>query len=140
MIVIWNAKKAWDAISPLKKKPKLAYRLMKYEKKVAREIEVCDKERRRILYDVSGVEPGKPVKLEVGSPELIKFTELFGEFLFQADSDLELVGVTMDELIDGLDAEKGNTLSEDTITLLEPFFQQPESLTPDHPAGANKGE
>jgi hypothetical protein len=50
------------------------------------------------------------------------FVLKFTEFLEQ-EAELEPVGIDMDALIEGLDAEKGNVLSEGDLELMEPFFQ-----------------
>jgi len=120
---IWNSSKAWGTLSALKKNPKLAYRLLKYEKKVNSELEACEKHRQACVYEVSGAEPGSVVNIAEGTPEFAVFLKKFNEFL-QGESDLDWIGVSLDELIDALDAEIGNVLSENDIELLEPFFTE----------------
>ena len=124
LINIWNSTSAWKVLSALKKNPKLAYRLHKYEKKVQAEAQVCEIQRNAILYEVSGASPGASVKLEPETPEFAEFVKKFTDFL-QQESDLDFVGISLDELIEGLGAEQGNVLSENNIDLLEPFFQFP---------------
>lgn len=122
---IWNSSVAWSVLSRLKKNPKLAYRLLKFEKKVAAEIETCEQHRKTLVYEASGLEPPAEVTLKEGSPELAAYMAKFNEFM-QGDSDLPWVGISMDELIDALGAEAGNVLSENDINLLEPFFAEPK--------------
>lgn len=128
LVAVWNAREAFERLSALRKPPKLAYRLMKYERKFCAEVDTCETHRLKCVYEVSGAEPGTPVNLEPGTPEFAAFLAKFNEFL-QNESDLEPVGVSMDVLIDALDAEKGNVLSENDLALLEPFFQ--EKTVPD---------
>lgn len=120
---------AWQSVSGLKKNPKLAYRLLKYEKKVERELDVIDKQRTALVYECAGEEPPTPpdvkvVTLEAGSDAVKQFTKKFDEFL-DGESDLELVGITMQELIDGLAEKDGNAISEADIDALDPFFTPP---------------
>ena len=142
LVEIWNSTRAWGALSVMKKTPKLAYRLLKYEKKVERELKVCEKQKDALVYECVGVEPPTPPDMvvvslpptvtvddtenpgetkEVENPQYVEFWKRFNEFL-QGDSDLQLVGITMEELIDGLSEKDGNALSEREIELLEPFF------------------
>lgn len=122
LVTIWNASNAWATLSALKKNPKLAYRLLKYQKKVIAEHETCEAQRQKYVYEISGAEPGSIVALTEGTPEFADFLAKFNEFL-QGDSDLEVVGISMDELIEALDAEKGNVLSGPDLDFLEPFFE-----------------
>lgn len=104
---------------------------MKYAGKFATEISVCEMQRARCVCEVAGVEPGSAeassVSLLPGTPEFVAFLAKFNEFL-EGESDLGVVGVGMDALIDALDAEAGNVLSEQDLALLEPFFA--EKVTP----------
>jgi hypothetical protein len=122
---IVNSSAAWETLSKLKKNPKLAYRLLKYQKKVADELDVCTKHRDKLGRELSGDAPDAPWTIKANTPEAQEFHARFNEFL-QGDSDLAWVGLTMDELIDALDAEKGNVLSEEDLEALEPFFTKPE--------------
>ena len=131
LVEIWNSVSAWSTISKLKKNPKLAYRLLKYEKRVDKELQVCEKQRQACVYEVRGVEPGTEVEaLLEGTPEYATFLAKFNEFM-QAESDLQWIGISMDDLLDGLGAETGNVLSEYDIELLEPFFTEP--MQPESP-------
>lgn len=124
LMAIWNSAPAWDAVSSLKKTPKMAYRLLKYQRRVTKELEVCEEQRKALVYAAAKVEPGVDVKLAPDSPEVAEFIRSFEEFL-SGDSDLEWIGVSMEDLIDALDANGGNTISEQHIALLEPFFTEP---------------
>lgn len=114
---------AWASLVLLKKPPRVAYRLLKYGAKLSAEYEVIEKQRRALLYEAAGVDEGQPVTLESGTPEFDQFFRGFNAFLI-GDSDLDPVGLSMDALIDALDSEKGNVLSEQELALLEPFFQE----------------
>lgn len=124
---IWNSARAWGVLSKLKKNPKLAYRLLKYEKKVNAELKVCNKQRETLVYEAAGVEPPAIVDLGSDTPEYKAFMVKFQEFM-QSESDLEWAGISMDDLIEALGAETANVLSENDIELLEPFFTEPVKL------------
>lgn len=127
LLSIWNSAATWQHVSSLKKNPKLAYRLLKYEKQVERELLVCQKMQDSLIYELAGVEPPKPgdvliVNISDDKDKMQVLNARFNEFL-QGDSDLDFIGMTLDELIDGLDEKDGNTLSENHIERLEPFFE-----------------
>lgn len=126
LVNIWNARESFSRLAALKKPPKLAYRLMRWGKKFSSEFDTCDTQRGKYVCEVAGVEFGSVeaagVVLSIESPEFATFAAKFNEFLME-ESALEQVDVTMDDLIDGLDAEKGNALSEVDLALLEPFFK-----------------
>ena len=128
LIDVWNAasatqgKSIWSTLASLKKPPKVSYRLLKYGAKLSREFDVIEKQRIKLLYEVSGAKEGEQVIIGPGTPEFAKFVADFNEFL-SGESDLELVGLDMDTLIEALDNEKGNVLSEQDLAALEPFFQ-----------------
>ncbi len=118
---IWNGVPALRTLASLKKNPKLAYLLLKYAKKVDVEMTVCEENRRLIAQEIFGAECGNDLTAKIGTPEFDTYNDKFQEFM-QQDSDLSWTGVTLDELINALDAQDGNTLTEDDIRLLEPFF------------------
>ena len=124
---VWNvmqqngAPSVWQRFASLNKPTKVAYRLRKYAVKLATELKVIDEHRNECILTAAGKGPGEDVNLVSGTPEFLAFVEKFNEFL-NGDSDLDPVGINMDALIDALDAEKGNVLSELDIELLEPFF------------------
>lgn len=126
---IWNSASVWGTLSVLKKPPKLAYRLLKYEKKIEREMQVIKKQHDALVYKHAGEAPPKGdeikvVKLAEDTPQFKAYYDEFNEFCKQT-SDLPWIGITMDELIEGLDTETSNVLSEHDIELLEPFFTEP---------------
>lgn len=121
LLQIWNAREAWGRLAAMKKPPKLAYQLMKYGRKFAVEADTCEAHREKCVYEASGAEPGTVVNLEPGSAQFDAFIAKFEEFLTQ-ESDLELAPVGMAELLDALEAEKGNALADNDLALLEPFF------------------
>ena len=114
---------AWQSMANLKKPPKLAYKLLKYGAKLAAEYDVIEKQRVKLIYETTGKEAGSEVRIEPGTAEFAAFIEAFNGFL-GTESDLEPTGVGMDALIDALDSEKGNVLSEADLAALEPFFTE----------------
>lgn len=139
---IWDSPAGWEALSKLKKNPKLAYRLLKYERKVDKELTAIQQATDDLAFEVTGEE--KPPK---GVPKIITITptievpdeeregktktvpnpvhaayfEKLNAFL-DSEADLEVTGITMDELLDALGEQK---ISEEDIERLEPFFQPP---------------
>ena len=121
LLDVWNGRPAWEALAELKKPPKLAYRLMKYLRKLNTELAACEEGRQSCVHLVAGTTPPAIVLLSPDTPEFQVFLGKFNEFLLD-ESDLEPVGISMDDLIDALDAQTGNLLTERQLLLLEPFF------------------
>lgn len=124
LVQIWNSREAFGRLAHLRKPPKLAYKLLKYARKYEAEFDVCEAHRVKCVYEVAGVAPGTPdINLLPATPEFDAFMVKFNQFLAN-DSDLEPVGIGMDALIDALDAETGNVMSETDLVLIEPFFAE----------------
>lgn len=129
LVEIWNSRIAWGTLSGLKKNPKLAYRLLKYERLVDAELAACNAISDALVYKAAGVEPPVApnitiVQLAPGSEQYVRWLSDFGAAL-EVESDLSWSGVSMDDLIDALAAESGNALSEGQLKALEPFFTEP---------------
>ncbi len=122
---IWNARETFNRLALLRKPPKVAYRLMKYERKLSAELTLCEAQRSKCVCEVAGVDVGsieaEQVTLMPGTAEFNAFLDRFNEFL-DGESDLKPLELEMDALVDALDAESGNVLSEVDLALLEPFF------------------
>lgn len=127
LLTLWNAKQAWATLSMLRKQPKVAYRLMKYERALNAEMETIERARTEFILKAANAEPGATVTLDVGTPELAAFNADFNAFL-NTDCDLRPVGMDMDALIDVLDSQAGNVLSEAELMALEPFFVELPAL------------
>jgi len=123
---IWNSREAFFTLAALKKSPAVSYRLMKYAKKFADEVDLIDRRRNELILEVLGLEKNDPearqASLNPGMPEFNEFVSKFGDFL-STESDLEVSGFDMEELVSILDSEKGNLISENDLILLEPFFE-----------------
>lgn len=124
LATIWNAREALGRLSQLRKPPKVAYQLMKYEKLVMAEIDTIDKARTAFIMKAAGVADAiGPVTLDVGTPELVAFTIEFNAFL-ETESDLSVAPLNMDALIDALDGQAGNAMADSDLALVEPFFTE----------------
>ncbi len=123
---IWNSAAAWRALSPVKKSPKVAYLLLKYENKVQAEVTVCEKQKNALIYELAGVPAptGNDVVLVDISGDADKMSQLqarFAEFL-QTESELPQAALTMDALVESLSSDMG-VLTEHDLQQLEPFFK-----------------
>jgi len=104
--------------------PKTAYTVLKFTRKVESEYALIEKQRVKLLRDVTGIKEGD-IKLTPGDPEHQKFIEGFNEIL-NTESDLEPCSIKLCALIDSLNAEQSNVLSARDIAVLETFFQPEE--------------
>lgn len=124
LVEIWNAKGAWLTFAALKKDPKLAYRLMTYQKKVQAELATCEEIREKLVYQHAGIEPPAVVSLGVDTPQYAAFLIDFSKAL-QADSDLQWAEVSMDAMVEAIAMFPTNSISENELQQLEPFFTEP---------------
>lgn len=112
----------WGALASLKKPPRMAYRLLKYGAQVSAEFDLIERQRVKLICEAAGVPEGSPAELKPDTPEYISFVQNFNNFL-DNESDMDPVGISMDELINMLESETGNVLSETDLALLDPFFK-----------------
>ena len=122
LFAIWQARESWQQLARLRKPPRVAYRLMKYFQQVAQEADICETQRIQCLKD-AGYKEGD--LMDDDDPRLAVFADKFKSFL-QQPSDVDPLDISLDELIDALDAETGNVLSERDLMLLAPFFREME--------------
>jgi hypothetical protein len=123
LLDIWNSRESWMALADMKKPPKVAYRLMRYHAKINAELVALEAGREAAVYEAAGVEGPAIVSLNPGSVEYEIFIKGFNKFLDE-ESDLSPVGISMDALVDALDGDAANRLTERQLALLEPFFTE----------------
>lgn len=124
---IFQSIAAWQKLSAIPLKPKVAYQILKYTKKVSVEHEVAEKQRVALIHEVTGTEEGQEAKIEPGTLEFTEYAEKFNEIM-GTESDLEQIDLDFEVVIDALD-DKEDVLSVSDLALLEPFFYPPEFWT-----------
>ena len=127
LLTIWNSVDAWKSLQVLKKNPALAHKLLNYAKLISNELDTINKQKDQLVYEAAGVEPPTPpevliITIEKDTPQHDKFVILFNGYL-QEESTLPVFDMAMTDLIAALSAKEGNTISENEIALLEPFFK-----------------
>ena len=119
---ILNGMGAWSQVVGLKLKPVIAYKLLKYVRKVEAEHSILQGQRTNKICELAGVEPGQAASLEAGTPEVLAFSLWLGELL-EHESDLEKCSMTVDELLEHIQQDESNTLSISDIGTIEPFMK-----------------
>jgi hypothetical protein len=94
---------------------------MKYSRKYQIEFEICEKQRVTLVRELANVGPSEVGFIGEGTPEMVELRKRFNEFL-QSDSDLEPVGISMEEMVTGLHDDA--VITEIDLALLEPFFEK----------------
>lgn len=141
---IFSSLESWRKLSAVNMKPKIAYAILKYTKKVENEAEIVEKQRVSLLHEVSGTQPGAEVKLDPADPGWKLFVEGFNEILTQ-DSSLGCIQLELCRVIDALDG-KDDVLSVSDLARLEPFFSpevdalKPSDVEPEEPTDAPSPE
>ena len=118
---IFRSLNAWIKISAVNMKPKIAYRVLKYTKKVSAEYEIAEKQRVALIHEITGTKEGEEAKIEPDSPEIDVYIEKFNEIM-QTESSLSSIDLELEDVVDAVD-EKDETLSVSDLALLEPFFR-----------------
>jgi hypothetical protein len=121
LIQILLSQKAWGSIFTQRLPIDIAEAVFMYQKAIAEKVAFIEQERVKILREVSGVTEGVP-DLARGTPESAKADRRFNEML-EGDSKLEPIPLKWSELMAGLKAHKGNTVTPQDLDVAEPFFQ-----------------
>ena len=136
---------AFQKLSALGKSPALALKLMRHGRKGAAELSLLEEMHNDILYECAGVEkPTPPDVLIVSIPPTIEvpgedgaepttapnpqnaaFWEKFNAVM-DSECELAVLDITLDQLVEDLGKFPNNSISEDELELLEPFFKAPE--------------
>lgn len=117
---IFQSVAAWQKLSAINMKPKLAYKILKYTKKVYVEHDVAEKQRVALIHEITGTKEGEKAKVEPGSPEFKEYIGRFNEIM-ATESDLKLLDIDFEEVVNASD-EKDGSLAVKDLALLEPFF------------------
>ena len=118
---IFRSLNAWNKLSAVNMKPKIAYKVLKYAKKVSAEYEIAEKQRVALIHEITGTKEGEEAKIEPDSPEIVVYIEKFNEIM-QTESSLSSIDLELEDVVDAVD-EKDETLSVSDLALLEPFFR-----------------
>ena len=111
---------AWRKISGVSMKPKIAFAILKYTKKVSEEYDIIEKQRIALIHEVTGTEAGAEATIEPESEEFKKYITGLQEILL-VYSDLKPIDLDFEEVVGALD-EKNETLTVSDLATLEPFF------------------
>lgn len=119
---IFQSIQAWQKLSAVNMKPKLAYKIYKYTKHVTAEYEFVTKQRDALIHEVTGTKEGEAAKVEPNSPEFETFATKFNEIL-TTESTLNQLDMNFEEVIDAVE-EKEGALSVSDLAVLELFFEE----------------
>jgi hypothetical protein len=118
---VFVAKPVLDEVVKLKIAPKLAYRLLKYAKRVLAEWEVVEQQRVALIYEISKTPAGSSASIEPNTPEAAEYSKRFNEVLI-VESELAPSDITMSELLDALGESEDNKVSVSELATIEPLF------------------
>lgn len=118
---VYKSRDVLSKIASFKLGTQLAYRLMKFVKKIVVELDEIEAMRVKIVRDCAGVSDGD-VSIQPGTSEYAAFVTEFSDFL-ESGSEIPSFDLTMDEFITELAKSPGNDLSANDIMLLEPLFK-----------------
>ena len=121
---IFQSIEAWKKLAGINMKPKLAYKVLKYTKKVSAECEIAEKQRVALIREITGTKEGEEAKIEPNSPEIQEYVRRFNEIML-LESSLSRLDLDFSDVINAVD-EKDETLSVSDLALLEVFFSDYE--------------
>jgi len=119
---IFNSINAWNKLSGVNMKPRIAYAILKYTRKVSAEHEIAEKQRVMLVREVTKTVDGEDAKIEPNTPEFVEYLTKLNEVMSQ-ESSLPKIRLSLDEVVDALDG-KDNVLSVADLAMLEPFFKE----------------
>ena len=118
---IFQSIQAWQKLSSISLRAKLAYRLLKYTALVSAEHVIAEKQRVALIYEITGTKQGEEVKIEPDTPEFREYVEKFNAVMV-TESDLKQLDMDFEEVVNAVD-EKEESLTVNDLAMLEPFFQ-----------------
>ena len=118
---------AWNKLSSVNMKPKLAYKLLKYMALVSAEHAIAEKQRVALIHEITNTKEGEDAKIEPDTPEHREYVSRFNEVIL-TESTLEQLQMDFEEVVNAVD-EKDESLTVSDLAMLEPFFLVPGSLT-----------
>lgn len=118
---IYAARTAIGKLLKTNFRPGIAYRLMKFVKKLSVELEVVEEHRVSLLKTFAKPDDKGFVSLDQSSPEYLKFRDEYIEYL-QTESEIETFGLPLSGMIDEIAGDQNFTVEE--LGLLEPLFQE----------------
>ncbi len=118
----------WKKLAAIQMKPKLAYKILKYVKKVFAENDVIEKQRINMVYEITGTAPGADAKIEPNTPEFETYFKRLNEIL-AVEIGLEKIDLKFEDVIESVD-EKDESLSVSDLATLEEFFVSDDPKCP----------
>ena len=115
---------AWQRLSGVNMKPKLAYAILKYSKLVTAEHEIAEKQRVALIHEITKTADGEDAKIEPGTPEFRDYVERFNAVML-TETDLKPLDVVFEKVVNAVD-DKDESLTVSDLAMLEPFFSSPE--------------
>lgn len=117
---VFQSVAAWQKLSSINLRAKLAYKLLKYTNLVSAEHTIANKQREALIYEITGTKEGQEAKIEPNTPEFLEYVEKFNAVM-QTESDLQPLDMDFEEVVNAVD-EKDESLTVSDLALLEPFF------------------
>ncbi|KKN03193.1 hypothetical protein LCGC14_1110140 [marine sediment metagenome] len=111
---------AWQKISGISMKPKLAFAILKYTKKVSEAFDLAEKLRIALIHAITNTKLGEDVKIEPKTEEFNKYISGLQEILCE-EVDLEPIDIDFEEVVNSVD-DKDVSLSVSDLAKLEVFF------------------
>lgn len=121
---IFQSKQSWQKLSSMKMRPQVAYKILRYTRRVDEEFALIEKQREAALRRAAGVEEGN-VSLEPDTPEFIEFAKEFNEVLM-TESDMPKFGRKLSYVLESVAEGQDDVLTISDLAMLEPFFKDEE--------------
>lgn len=117
---IFQSVGSWQKLAGINLPAKLAYKILKYTRRVTAEYEIAEKQRVTLIHEITGTQEGQDAKIEPGTPELVAYTQRFQEVML-TKSDLEPLDMDFEEVVNAV-GSRDESLSVSDLAMLEPFF------------------
>ena len=114
---IFLAQDAWREIQEIKKKPKTAYKLMRFGLSLDQEFKIIIDQKNKLITDIGSKGKDGAITIAPDTLGAKKFILKFNEFLDQ-ESELSPVSMTIEKFCNSIK----EYISDKVLILIEPFF------------------
>lgn len=120
--VALGAQESFQKLSLIEKKPKAALKIALYVKKELEPLWQVIEDRRVAYVKQFSSEKNPEISFEKDPENFNKFIEAYGDYLAE-DTELPVLDMTMDELIESFGEEESQKISERTLIVVMPFLK-----------------
>lgn len=121
---LFASREQWAKLARIPKSPKIAFKLARFMKRVLEENwQIIEDQRNEYIkqFSTSGEDETPGIDGKAHPEKLQEFMDTFDEYL-KTEIEVKKIDMTMDELIDSMESNKGTVIDELVLMEIEDFF------------------